>query len=135
MSKTLGGAIRTLVMEAGLDGIAEKVYLDFAPSDTIPPYLTYNDHISLAPEVKGDGKTMTFNRNIQYNVWQHIDHEDMFLPTALANVLNGALVRVEGEETTLKIGVESLTRLPGELDEEIVHHELTLGIAHPTSVA
>lgn len=135
MSKTLSGAIRDYVVAANLDGIDAKVYLDFAPHDTIPPYLTYNDHVSTAPELKGDGKTIEFNRVLQYNVWQHSDHEDMFLPTRLVQALDGATVRVEGEDTAMKLSVQSLTRLPGEQDEEIIHHELTIGITHPTSVA
>lgn len=135
MSKTLAGAIRVYVIDAGLTDIDEKVYLDFAPADAVPPYLTYNDHISVAPEVKGDGKVTQFNRNVQYNVWQHIDHEDMFLPTQLVQVLDGALVYVEGTAAALKVSVQSLTRLPGEMDEEIIHHEITLGIAHPPTVA
>lgn len=135
MSTTLAGAIRELVIGAALDNIDRKVYLDFAPHGTVPPYLTFNDHVSLAPETKGDGKTLQYNRVLQYNVWQHVDHEDAHLPTRLAEVLNGAIVRVEGQDAGMKLSVQSLTRLPGELDEEIVHHELSIGISHPTSVA
>lgn len=134
MSKTLGGAVRALVAESGLS-VGSKIYLDFAPHGTNPPYLTYIDHITTDPELRGDGKTIASNRSMQYNVWQHIDHEDAFLPTRLSEVLDGAVVYVEGSTTAIKISVLSMSRLPGEADEEIVHHELTLGMSHPTSVA
>jgi len=134
MSKTLGGAIRNLVIGSELS-VGRKVYLDFAPHGTTPPYLTYIDHINTDPALRGDGKTIANNRSMQYNVWQHIDHEDPFLPTELYTLLDGALVRVEGFAAPIKISVQSMSRLPGEADEEIVHHELTLGMSHPTSVA
>lgn len=135
MSQTITGSLRLLIVNAGLPGVEDKAYLDFAPADTIPPYVTYNDQVSMSPSVLGDGRVIEYSRALQVNLWQHEDHEDPQLPSLLLQALDGSLVTVEGMDGSRKVRVDSLTRLPSDLDEELVHHELTLTVVHPPNIA
>jgi hypothetical protein len=135
MTTTLGGALTDLVGDAqSLTMTNKRLYLDFAPPDTIPPYLTYNDGVSSIPALKGDGQSIMLNTTMQINLWQKTDYEDNQLVKQLVAILNGARLIVDGIALKPKVTVTSYTRIEEQYENELVHHEVTIEIIHPVGV-
>jgi hypothetical protein len=108
-----------------------KVFLDEAPVETIPPYITYNDNVSTTPELDGDAMTVYLKGRKQFNLWQKTDAEDDTILPALVAALNGMLVRTDNDPFTSVVKVESVTRIEEPLDTGLIHHEVTVALAQP----
>lgn len=131
--KTIAGALRKLLVDADLVG--ERVYLDFAPVDTEKiPYMTYNENVGTTPLMRGDARTMFFGRDIQLNLWQKDNEEDPALAHQIMLTLDGAMLKVEGASMGIKVKVESCTRMADNLEDQLVHHEITVSVVKPREV-
>lgn len=132
---TIGGALRQLIGASSLNMTNKYLYLDFAPPQTDPPYLTYNDHITAVPGLKGDGKALAYGRTMQLNLWQKPVTEDPALIGALVALLDGASLTVEGANQHPRVAVSSYSRLDEPYESELVHHQITIEIAHVVGIS
>lgn len=132
---TLAAALIQLVGSFDIDMVNKQLYLDFAPPQTIPPYMTYNDYISAVPDLKGDGKAIAFGRTMQINLWQKPSTEDPTLLSALVSHLDGASLTVAGANQSPRIAVSSFSRLEEPYEAELVHHQITIEIAHVVGIS
>jgi hypothetical protein len=134
MATSVGGAIVGILRDADTTIANDQLYLDQAPTDVTTPYLTYNDAISITPELKGDGHILQMAQQLQINLWQSVDDEDPALLSQLITALDGSLFQIDGLAQTLKVAVTSVVRLDEPYDERLVHHAITIEIAHPANV-
>lgn len=132
MSKTLTSAMRSAMIATGVVG--DRVYLDFAPINVaMIPYITYNDNVSFSPAQRGDTQTLHYVRDMQINLWEQEDHEDPDLLKALL-LIDGVVLDVDGVAFKPKVKVLSCSRLVNNMDDQIVHHEITVSIVNPRGV-
>lgn len=132
MADSIGGALVAIVET--LNWAEDKVFLDFAPERTLPPYVTYNDNVSYTPLLKGDSRTEFIGRDLQFNLWQHPNDEDPTRLTDLIGVLNGAVLKIADNAYSPLTNVLSCNRVPEPEDSGVIHHEITVGVAHPVQL-
>lgn len=134
MAASIGGAVAAVIRAAETPIANDQLYLDQAPTDVLPPYMTYNDGISITPALKGDSKVMMMAQQMQLNLWQTINDEDPALLGSLVEALDGAHLNINGFDIRPKVAVTSIVRLDEPYDERLVHHAITIEIAHPANV-
>jgi hypothetical protein len=124
---SIGGAVIGIVRASAL--VATRVWR----SDKMPerpktfPYVTVLDMISDAPGLSGDCETMARFRLVQVDVWQRTKDEDFLLCERLVDMLDGTAV--VAAQRAWRVKVVDAQRLD-DPDEQIIHHALTLRIAH-----
>lgn len=131
-SQTVGGACRSLIVASSIVG--SRMYLDDAPEETIPPYITYNDNTGTSVKLSGDSKTSFYSRIISMDIWQSVQTEDLTLPLAVRELFNGALLSVTGAAFSPRCEPVNLARLPEPLGSNLVHHNVTIMIVHDSGV-
>lgn len=131
---TISGGIIQNLDAANLPNVGNKTFLDEAPEDTIPPYITYNDNVSMLPELSGDASTQFYSRNMQFNLWQIANEESPTLPGLLLGVLDGMRVKVDSQPFTALLKAVSVTRIEEPLDTGLTHHEITVAIVHTAAM-
>lgn len=126
MTSSIGEGLRRIVLDLGL---FSEVYLHQAPQTAVPPYLTYNDNLSTAPELKGDGRTTMWVRQMEMNLWQTLAQEDPAVLRSLRKALDGATIVLDTGRV-LKLEVRSVDNIPEPISDQILHHSITVECKH-----
>jgi hypothetical protein len=122
---SIGGSIRTILVNAGITGVT-GIFRDFAPPSTEKPYITYSDELRNVPELIGDGFVKTRRRMVQFDLWQNRQNEDTSLVDSLVSVLDGAGQFDDGTYV-FRLRVSDIQRMVS-LEDNVVHHALTLDV-------
>ena len=122
---SIGGSIRTIIVNAGLTGVT-GIFRDFAPPSTEKPYITYSDELRNVPELIGDGFVKTRRRMVQFDLWQNRQNEDTSLVDSLVAALDGAGQFDDGTYV-FRLRVSDIQRMVS-LEDNVVHHALTLDV-------
>jgi len=122
---SIGGSIRTIIINAGLTGVT-GIFRDFAPPSTEKPYITYSDELRNVPELIGDGFVKTRRRMVQFDLWQNRQNEDTSLVDSLVSALDGAGQFDDGTYV-FRLRVSDIQRMVS-LEDNVVHHALTLDV-------
>lgn len=113
-------------------GVNQRVWADEAPPSPTKPYCTLLDAITMAPALKGDARTVMFERQVQADLWERLDREDPDVARGLVDAIDGARVTLDNG-ATIRFSVDSAARLPEE-DTNIAHRALTIGVRHDRTV-
>jgi len=122
---SIGGSIRTILVNAGITGVT-GIFRDFAPPSTEKPYITYSDELRNVPELIGDGLVKTRRRMVQFDLWQNRQNEDTSLVDSLVSALDGAGQFDDGTYV-FRLRVSDIQRMVS-LEDNVVHHALTLDV-------
>jgi hypothetical protein len=122
---SIGGSIRTILVDAAISGIT-GIFRDFAPPSTEKPYITYSDELRNVPELIGDGFVKTRRRMVQFDLWQNRQNEDTSLINSVVSALDGAGQFDDGTYV-FRLRVTDIQRMVS-LEENVVHHALTLDV-------
>lgn len=122
---SVGGAIRTALINAGLAGVGERIYRDMAPPETQYPYMTISDEITNQPILFGDKTVLARNRQVRVNLWQVRTAENVNLIDSVVASLESA--NISANQTIFRVRVFDIQRL-FEADDDIVLHAVTLNV-------
>lgn len=122
---SIGGSIRTVLLNAGLPGIT-GIFRDFAPPNTAKPYITYSDELRNVPAMIGDGVVSTRLRMVQFDLWQDRASEDTSLVDQMVTALDG-IGAFDSGTFVFRLRVSDIQRLVS-LEDNVVHHALTLDV-------
>jgi hypothetical protein len=122
---SVGGSIRTRLLEANLAGIT-GIFRDFAPPNTAKPYITYSDELRNVPEIIGDGLVKTRRRMVQFDLWQDRASENTSLIDSMVTALDG-LGQFDSDVYIYRLRVSDIQRIVS-LEDNVVHHALTLDV-------
>ena len=67
---SVGGAIRTTLLSAGISGVSTRIFRDIAPPETTYPFMTISDEVSNQPALLGDQMVLARNRQLRVNLFQ-----------------------------------------------------------------
>lgn len=130
MSNTIGGALRTVIVDDGRFG--ERVWADRGPKQVSTwPYVTFQDGIDAAPALQGDAAVSMLERFVQIDLWEKAAEEDEAHGRALYGLLNGARITL-GDAHVCRVKVAGAVRI-FEPDTYIVHRAFTLSVKHDPS--
>lgn len=136
---TIGGALRAHVLaelNAAGKPLGQRYWRDTAPKGATLPYCTFLDPLSDVPALVGDQRVLGKTRLVQLDLWQRLKEEDDELLLALQRALDGARIAPEdpdGPVAAFTIRLRSTARLP-DPDGNLVHHALTVAVAHRSSI-
>lgn len=122
---SIGGSIRTVLLNASLPGIT-GIFRDFAPPNTAKPYITYSDELRNVPAMIGDGVVATRLRMVQFDLWQDRASEDTSLVDQMVAALDG-IGAFDSSTFVFRLRVSDIQRLVS-LEDNVVHHALTLDV-------
>ena len=122
---SIGGSIRTILINAGISGVT-GIFRDFAPPSTEKPYITYSDELRNVPELIGDGLVKTRRRMVQFDLWQNRQNENTSLVDTVVAALDGAGQFDDGTYV-FRLRVSDIQRMVS-LEDNVVHHALTLDV-------
>ena len=124
MSST-GGAVRTVLVDANLAGVAARVYRDIAPPETQYPYITISDEITNQPSLLGDTLVIARSRQIRVNLWQVRQSENISLIDSVVEALDNA--NLNASKNVFGCRVLDVQRIY-DSEDDIVLHAVTLNV-------
>lgn len=124
---SVGGSIRTTLVNAGFDAVGERIFRDIAPPETTYPYLTISDEITNQPVLLGDKKVIARNRQLRVNLWQIRTEENVQLVDEIVAELDS--VDISANQDVFRVRVFDIQRLY-DSDDDIVLHAITLNVIH-----
>ena len=127
MIQTHGGAIRFFLMDR-IRSLADRVYLNEAPSNTKFPYAIYTDGQSIEPALVGDYEVMFVTRTFEIVICQRRETEDL----AIWRLLIGTTV-VDVDNKTCFVKFSGLSLVPPEFDDTTIRYEVTATMTHPVA--
>jgi hypothetical protein len=130
MPATIGGAVRDAVV--GWGGVGLRVWADSAPVNCQYPYVTFNDAVTVAPDLIGDTAIMAWRRTVQVDLWQNSTQEDPALFTGLVAALDTSIAD-PSRGVVYRCRVSDTQRIP-EPSADTTHHAITLTVKHAPSV-
>lgn len=124
---TIGGGIRSHILSTTS---IDRFFLDSAPAEDVAlPYITMNDNVGTAPHVKGDGRTLQYERQVQLDLWEVLGDEDPMLAVEIREALNGAKID-PGVGYVFRCGVLSADRIPEAVEDGVAHTAITVMCIH-----
>lgn len=136
--KTVGGTLRERILlrlaDAGHD-LGQRMWRDSAPEGATFPYLTFIDPISDVPSLVGNQRVLARTRQIQVDLWQRYKEESDELLVALQRACDAERLAPEDPEgpvAAFTTRLRSTSRVP-DPDRSVVHHALTVAVAHRSS--
>lgn len=116
---SVGGAIRTLLVDAGISQISSRIYRDIAPPETAYPFVTISDEITNQPVLFGDKTVLARNRQLRVNLWQLRPSEDVALIDEIVQNLESA--DISANQHVFRVRVFDVQRLFDSEDDTILH--------------
>jgi hypothetical protein len=122
---SIGGAIRTTLVDASLAGVSSRVYRDIAPPETDYPYITISDEITNQPSLLGDKRVLARTRQLRVNLWQIRTSEDVTLVDDIVSTLDS--VNLVANQNVFRVRVFDIQRL-FESEDDTILHAITLNV-------
>lgn len=122
---SIGGAVRTVLVDSTLSGIGERIYRDIAPPETQYPYITISDEITNQPVLLGDKTVIARTRQLRVNLWQVRTSENVGLIDEIVAALDNA--GLSANKVVFGCRVLDIQRLY-DSEDDIVLHAVTLNV-------
>ncbi len=122
---TIEGAVKGAIVATGVVG--SRVWRGNPPDGLQLPYVTFYGPLALVPSLRGDGRTIARNRQMQVDLW-HEGTDEANAAGAfdiLLNTLDG--LRVPSTPKSFRMRVSLAVNVP---DRKLVHHSFTLVVDH-----
>lgn len=124
---SVGGAIRTALISAGISEVANRIFRDIAPPETTYPFMTISDEVTNQPVLIGDQTVLARNRQMRVNLFQVRTSENVDIIDEVVQALDAA--NVSANKTVFRVRVFDIQRI-FESDDDIVQHAVTLNVIH-----
>jgi|GEM_PF-5679804 len=122
---SIGGAIRTILVDASLTGVSNRIYRDIAPPETEYPYITISDEITNQPSLLGDKRVLARTRQLRVNLWQIRPSENVTLVDDVVGSLDS--VNLAANQDVFRVRVFDIQRL-FESEDDTILHAITLNV-------
>jgi hypothetical protein len=122
---SVGGAIRTTLVNANLAGVNSKIYRDIAPPETEYPYVTISDEVTNQPILYGDKTVLARNRQVRVNLWQLRTAENTTLVDDVVAALDSQ--PITANQDIFRVRVFDIQRVLSSTDDTILH-SVTLNV-------
>lgn len=116
---SVGGAIRTALVDAGLTGVSERIYRDIAPPEVSYPYVTISDEITNQPVLLGDKTVLARLRQLRVNLWQIRTSENVTLVDEIVAALDSATITANKD--IFRVRVFDIQRIFESEDDTVLH--------------
>lgn len=125
---SVASSLRTVIVDANITNITNKVYRDYAPDSASFPLVTFSDDLSRGVALAGDGVITARERLIQVDLWQNLDSEDVTLVESLLAAVDSADL-TGADKTVFRCRVGDVQRL-AQVDQNVCHHALSVNVTH-----
>lgn len=124
---SVGGAIRTTLLSAGISGVSTRIFRDIAPPETTYPFMTISDEVSNQPALLGDQMVLARNRQLRVNLFQIRTSENVEIIDEVVTALDRA--SITANQVVFRVRVADIVRL-FDSEDDIVQHSVTLNVIH-----
>ena len=124
---SVGGAIRTTLLSAGISGVSTRIFRDIAPPETTYPFMTISDEVSNQPALLGDQMVLARNRQLRVNLFQIRTSENVETIDEVVTALDRA--SITENQVVFRVRVADIVRL-FDSEDDIVQHSVTLNVIH-----
>jgi len=116
---SIGGAIRTVLVNDSITGISNRIFRDIAPPETEYPYITIFDELANTPALIGDQVVLARNRIVQVSLWQVRQSENTGIINEVISALDNATLNAD--RFVYRVRVSDITRTFNSEDDTILH--------------
>jgi hypothetical protein len=116
---SIGGAIRTVLLNDTITGVSTRIFRDIAPPETTYPYITIFDELSNTPALLGDSLVLARTRMVQVSLWQVRTSENVAIINEVVAALDNATLNAD--QLVLKVRVADIQRIFDSTDDTILH--------------
>lgn len=116
---SVGGAIRTKLVDSTITGVTSRIYRDIAPPETTYPYVTISDEITNQPVLFGDKTVLARNKQVRVNLWQLRTAENVNIIDEIVQALESA--EITANQHVFRVRVFDVQRLFDSEDDTILH--------------
>jgi Protein of unknown function (DUF3168) len=116
---SIGGAIRTVLVNDSITGVSNRIYRDIAPPETAYPYITIFDELGNTPALIGDQVVLARNRLVQVSLWQVRQSENTGIINEVVAALDNATL--SADRFVYRVRVSDITRTFNSEDDTILH--------------
>lgn len=124
---SIGGAIRTALINANITAVSTRIFRDIAPPETTYPFITISDEISNQPILLGDQTVLARNRQVQVSMFQIRVSENVDIIDEVVQTLDS--VNIAANQNVFRVRVFDIQRI-FESEDDIVQHAVTLNVIH-----
>jgi hypothetical protein len=124
---SVGGAIRTTLLSAGITGVSTRIFRDIAPPETTYPFMTISDEVSNQPALIGDQFVLARTRQVRVNLFQIRTSENVEIIDEVVTALDRA--SINANQIVFRVRVADIVRL-FDSEDDIVQHSVTLNVIH-----
>jgi len=122
---SIGGAIRTTLVDAPITGVSTRVFRDIAPPETQYPFITISDEITNQPVLLGDKTVLARNRQMRVNLFQVRAQENVDIVDEICSTLDSA--DISANQDVFCVRVFDIQRV-FDSEDDIVLHAVTLNV-------
>lgn len=122
---SIGGAIRTILVNDSITGVSTRIYRDIAPPETAYPYITIFDELSNTPALIGDQVVLARTRLVQVSLWQLRQSENTGIVNEIVSALDNAALAAD--QFIYRVRVTDISRSFSAEDDTILH-AITLNV-------
>jgi hypothetical protein len=116
---SIGGAIRTVLLNDTITEVSTRIFRDIAPPETTYPYITIFDELSNTPALLGDSLVLARTRMVQVSLWQVRTSENVAIINEVVAALDNATLNAD--QLVLKVRVADIQRIFDSTDDTILH--------------
>jgi len=116
---SIGGVIRTVLLNDTITGVSTRIFRDIAPPETPYPYITIFDELSNTPALIGDSLVLARTRMIQVSLWQLRTSENVTIINEVVAALDNATLNAD--QLVFKVRVADIQRVFDSTDDTILH--------------
>jgi hypothetical protein len=116
---SVGGAIRTILVNDSITGVSTRIYRDIAPPETAYPYITIFDELSNTPALIGDQVVLARTRLVQVSLWQLRQSENTSIVNEIVSALDNAALAAD--QFIYRVRVTDISRSFSAEDDTILH--------------
>lgn len=116
---SIGGAIRTVLVNDSITGVGSRIYRDIAPPETAYPYITIFDELGNTPALIGDQVVLARTRLVQVSLWQLRQSENTAIIDEVVAALDNA--NLSANKFVYRVRVADIQRAFDSEDDTILH--------------
>ena len=122
---SIGGAIRTVLVNDTITGVGTRIYRDIAPPETAYPYITIFDELGNTPALIGDQVVLARTRLVQVSLWQVRQSENVAIVDEIVSALDNA--SLSANKFVYRVRVTDIQRT-FDSEDDIILHAITLNV-------
>ena len=122
---SVGGAIRTVLVNDSITGVTNRIYRDIAPPETTYPYITIFDELANTPALIGDQVVLARTRLVQVSLWQLRQSENTSIVNEIVAALDNA--SLTADQFIYRVRVTDISR-SFDADDDTILHAISLNV-------